>query len=318
VGQTAHKGKTYPGQHDAIIERSLWDAVQYSLSEQSPLRHSRTNIDQACLFTGILFDETGDRLSPTYAKKGHRRYRYYISKRLVTNPEYKENTWRLPALKLERTILSKIIRFLNDEQQWMRAVDLSKTTPEEYKRLRRKVIILEMQLHKKEADQIQKTVKQILKRITVQPANIDIVFNNGWYSDDGNDLLANKTKTEYELSLPFHIRRRGVESKITIGNENKSYQNPDQYLIEVVRRSNEWWQWLTSDAVNSVKAVAERASVDASDVTRYLPLAFLAPDIIEAIFDGKQPIDLNIEHIKKISPIPANWNEQRKILGFAN
>jgi site-specific DNA recombinase len=236
---------------------------------------------------------------------------------LVANPEYKENTWRLPALELERTILSEIITFLNDEHQWMKAVDLSKITPEVYKRLRRKVTLLENKLHKKETDLVHKTIKQLLKRITVQPGNIDIVFNSDWYSVDGNDLLANKTKTEYELSLPFHTRRRGVESKIVIGGKNKSHQYIDQNLIEAVRRSNEWWQWLTSGAVNSVKAVAERASVDASDVTRYLPLAFLAPDIVEAIVDGNQPIDLNIEHLKKLSPIPANWNKQRKVFGFA-
>ena len=59
-----------------------------------------------------------------------------------------------------------------------------------------------------------------------------------------------------------------------------------------------------------------RHAIDASDVTRFLPLAFLAPDIVEAILDGRQPVDLNVERLKKVSPIPADWNTQRWQLGF--
>ena len=83
VGQTAHKGKTYPGQHDAIIEKSTWDAAQTLLDDQAPARTSSTNTKQKSLLTGLAFDERGDRLSPTYARKAGRRYRYYISNRLM-------------------------------------------------------------------------------------------------------------------------------------------------------------------------------------------------------------------------------------------
>ena len=54
-----------------------------------------------------------------------------------------------------------------------------------------------------------------------------------------------------------------------------------------------------------------------SDVTRFLPFAFLAPDIVEKILDGRQPIELNVERLKKVGPIPADWNAQRRLLGFA-
>ena len=58
--------------------------------------------------------------------------------------------------------------------------------------------------------------------------------------------------------------------------------------------------------------------MDAADVTRLLPLAFLAPNIVETILDGRQPIDLNVEKIKKLSPIPADWNDQKLILGISD
>jgi hypothetical protein len=74
----------------------------------------------------------------------------------------------------------------------------------------------------------------------------------------------------------------------------------------------------TEESGWSIQKLARHASIDASDVTRFLPLAFLAPEIVEAILDGRQPIDLNVERLKKVSPIPADWNAQRRQLGFVD
>ena len=90
----------------------------------------------------------------------------------------------------------------------------------------------------------------------------------------------------------------------------------DQVLIEAVRRSFEWWRLLTEEEGWSIDKLAKHSSMDASNVTRYLPLAFLAPDIVEAIYIGTQPVDLNVERLKEIGPIPAEWAQQRRLLGF--
>ena len=57
--------------------------------------------------------------------------------------------------------------------------------------------------------------------------------------------------------------------------------------------------------------------MDEGDVSRFLPLAFLAPDIIEAILLGKQPIELTPEKLKRLRILPMSWEEQRIVLGFA-
>ena len=75
---------------------------------------------------------------------------------------------------------------------------------------------------------------------------------------------------------------------------------------------------LTEEEGWSIDKLAEHSSMDASNVTRYLPLAFLAPDIVEAICNGTQPIDLNVERLKKMGPIPADWAHQKRLLGFEN
>ena len=83
VGDVAHKGAAYPGQHHGVIERQIFDAVRRQLGGNAAARGAATNAMAPSLLTGLVYDETDDRLCPTHANKKGRRYRYYISKRLM-------------------------------------------------------------------------------------------------------------------------------------------------------------------------------------------------------------------------------------------
>ena len=93
AGEIAHKGKAYPGQHERIIAPDLWEAVQKRLNTNTRERQSPTNITGTFILTGKLFDETGDRLSPTSANSNGKRHRYYVSRRLLEDRRPLE--WRL-------------------------------------------------------------------------------------------------------------------------------------------------------------------------------------------------------------------------------
>jgi site-specific DNA recombinase len=83
IGRVSHKDTTYDGQHDGIIPQDLWDAVQRKLADNRANRTSRTNASHPSLLAGLLYDETGDRLTPTHANNHGKRYRFYISHRLT-------------------------------------------------------------------------------------------------------------------------------------------------------------------------------------------------------------------------------------------
>ena len=93
AGEIAHKGKVYPGQHERIIAPGLWEAVQKRLNTNTRERQSPANITGTFILTGKLFDETGDRLSPTSANSNGKRHRYYVSRRLLEDRRPLE--WRL-------------------------------------------------------------------------------------------------------------------------------------------------------------------------------------------------------------------------------
>ena len=73
---------------------------------------------------------------------------------------------------------------------------------------------------------------------------------------------------------------------------------------------------LVSGKAGTIRDIALRASLGESDISRFLPLAFLAPDIVEAIVAGKQPVDLTTEKLKRIRSLPHAWKDQRRLLGF--
>lgn len=111
AGRIRHKGKAFEGQHPAIIDPARWDALQERLSGGAvKARRSKQHRDPSPL-AGKNVDEAGDRLTPSHTKKGDKRYRYYISQKLVTGvtrADEKQRTWRIPALQLESAIATAV------------------------------------------------------------------------------------------------------------------------------------------------------------------------------------------------------------------
>jgi site-specific DNA recombinase len=102
-GEITHKGASYPGEHQGIVEEALFDQVQSILATNRTDRLSRSNQDQSPL-TGVLFDAEGECLAPTYALKKGVRYRYYVSRHLITGDKTEARGMRLPALGMTRLV----------------------------------------------------------------------------------------------------------------------------------------------------------------------------------------------------------------------
>lgn len=124
VGEVRHGRNNWPGQHEPIVERTLWDAVQKALSDQAPTIQKGKRAGRQSLLLGMLFDETGDRLTPSHALKNGQRYRYYISQRLMQARRKDETGWRLPADTLEATVRAALVDLLRDGRKVSEAIRL--------------------------------------------------------------------------------------------------------------------------------------------------------------------------------------------------
>ncbi len=85
--------------------------------------------------------------------------------------------------------------------------------------------------------------------------------------------------------------------------------------VGTLARAHHWSEELRTGVASSVGDLVTRHGVDQGDVSRSLPLAFLAPDIVEAILQGRQPVELTALRLKRIG-LPLSWVEQRRLLGF--
>ncbi|PPE78605.1 hypothetical protein C3941_17695 [Kaistia algarum] len=102
-GEIVHKDVSHPGQHDAIIDEALFNDVQQTLAINRVDRERSVNADEPSLLAGLLFDADRNRMTPTHASKKGVRYRYYVSKTLITprQPAPDDKRIRIPtALQL--------------------------------------------------------------------------------------------------------------------------------------------------------------------------------------------------------------------------
>jgi hypothetical protein len=105
---------------------------------------------------------------------------------------------------------------------------------------------------------------------------------------------------------------------LIVGNGRDSEPRPNDSLITLIVKAHRWLDQLTNGNASSITELAAGENEDRNEISRYLPLAFLAPDIVENILRGTQPVDLTVEKLRRIGSLPHQWDEQRSLLGFAD
>ena len=309
IGETTHKGASYPGEHDPIIDPDLWEAVQGQLGRNAVTRRNGTNATSPSLLTGLLRTADGLRLSPSHANKKGQRYRYYI-----TTPQDGEraSAWRLPAPALEAAVLEGICNYLCDRQ---RLVHLASSMPaREITPLFARAEAFAALLRAARPDTQREILLDILAGAVLAEDRIGIRLRTAALMAR-LDIAGTGTNDDIAIDLPVSIRRRGVETRLLIENA-AAPTRPDEKLVELVVQAHRWFDALKSGATASVHEISARDHINAGDVSRILPLAFLAPDIVEAILDGRQPTELTAARLKRMRDVPLDWQQQRAYLGF--
>ncbi|MEY9106493.1 site-specific DNA recombinase [Bradyrhizobium yuanmingense] len=112
LGEAVHKGTSYPGEHEAIIDRKLWDQVHAILKESPRKRANNSRAQTPALLKGLLFGPDGAAMSPTHTRKSGRLYRYYISQTAMKQGRSDCPVKLVPAAELERIIIDQVRRLL--------------------------------------------------------------------------------------------------------------------------------------------------------------------------------------------------------------
>jgi DNA invertase Pin-like site-specific DNA recombinase len=108
IGEAVHKGDSYPGEHDAIIDRAIWGRVHSILQESPRKRAARTRADTPALLKGLLYGPDGAAFSPTHTRKGGRLYRYYVSQTVLKHGTGSCPVGRVPAGEIEAAVIDQL------------------------------------------------------------------------------------------------------------------------------------------------------------------------------------------------------------------
>lgn len=128
--------------------------------------------------------------------------------------------------------------------------------------------------------------------------------------------LADAAPPTITRDLPLGLKRRGVEMRLVIGDARAPAAKADPILLKEVARAYRCFDAVLTGKLSSMAELASREAVDERYVRRLLPLAFLAPEIIEAIVKGAHPADLTAKKLIRRTALPLDWRIQKQVLGF--
>lgn len=111
------------------------------------------------------------------------------------------------------------------------------------------------------------------------------------------------------LHVPFRIVKRGGRKEMQLPKSAAQPRRTDSTLVKALARAFRWKRMLESGEFATIAELAEREGIAPSYMTRVLRLTLLAPDIVEAILDGKQGPVVVLSQV--LVPFPVKWMEQR-------
>lgn len=297
IGQIRHKDICHPGQHEALIDQTLWDQVQQHMAYNRKGSKTQSRRTERSLLTGKLFDVSGERLVPVHTKKQDRRYRYYISESLRNAPrDDAMSGWRLPARELEQTIEKATLTLLRNREVAAAAMHEAEVPAHQISEVLKALDTIDREV----------IIEDFIKRIELSSEGIQLTLSLASLLPD--------TPISMTHTLPTRMKRRGVEARLIIGDTGPARIDPT--MVRAIARARGWAEELLSRKVPNLATIASREGIDQGDLSRRMMLAFLAPDIVDAIIAGRQPADLTTQKLLRRTDLPLDWAEQKRVLGF--
>jgi hypothetical protein len=318
-GEIVHKDKRYPGQHDAIIDEETWVQVQQLLETNRAGTRYRKAAQHTSLLTGLLFDATGDRYVPSHTSRKQKRYRYYYQQPGDDKDAAQRHAaHRVPADQIEKLVRQSFLGFFMSSEQLIEAIG-QKLPAEQMRRLVAAARHIGNRLEKASAASWREELTSVLDRVTLGTGRMRVqISRNGLLAKLGVTTGSLDDRNEsWAFEVPYKLRNRGRQLKILPeGITQATSLEPDPTLLKLLRRAHAWKQQLETGPPETISDLAAANDVNASYFTRVLRIAYLAPDIIEAIIEGRQPPELTANKLARIKNLPIDWAGQRQALGF--
>jgi site-specific DNA recombinase len=290
VGEVVYRGEVYRGEHEPILEPSLFEAVQSKLAAHAVARRCRLRGSPA-LLAGRLFDIAGNCMNPTHTNKGGARYCYYVAQAtLQGKPQTAGSVTRVPAAEVEALVMAALRKRLNpngageqlsDSELVERHLERVTLTPNHF---------------------------ELRPRPSVEPAQTDHPNQKGSCARG----IAAVTTITVPWAGPAPAAGKGIMHVPAHNTPMKPSRR--ESLLMAIATARSWVEELASGRVGSSAVLARREGKAERHIRLLLPLAFLSPRIVSALLDGSAPANLTITALARA--LPWSWAEQERRLGL--
>jgi site-specific DNA recombinase len=253
-----------------IVTLDLWDEVQQSLSGHlGAARTKRTRQPSDALLAGKLYDDGGNRMSPTWARKGSKRWRYYVSQAALQGDKSKAGSiLRVPAADVE-TLVAEAVGSLSP--------DRAASQPD---------------------------VRNLIDRVVIGRAAVQIHLSEVAEGTDNARILT----LPWKRPSPYRKREilQGANDAKTYARPMPA--NTRAILIEALRDAHRWLDELLSDPCQTLESLASREGKTERSIRMTLSLAFLAPEIVKAAAEGRLPRGFGLKRLVDLPMAwPDQW-----------
>lgn len=312
LGEVRHRGASYAGEHEAIVPREVWDAVQQTLAENLRRRDRGEGVKSPSLLTGLVVDEQGARLVPSHTQRRQRRYRYYISQ---TPDGTSKGGLRIPAHDLEEGVWGRLRTFLSCPGEVLNALGDVQGRQAQVLQAAQKMI---RDWESGTASVRREELRGLLQQVVVSSSGLVIqVKAEALRSRLGlGDTPEEGSPALITLETASRLKRGGRGLRFVIPGPGGAWgeDHLDRPLIQTVAKARAWYEQLVSGQAKTREEIGRMHGISGQQVARLLPCAWLAPDIVEAILEGRQPKGLTVKRL--LEKFPLDWVEQRRVLGF--
>jgi DNA invertase Pin-like site-specific DNA recombinase len=324
-GEIVHRDQHYPGEHEPIIEETLWQEVQAKLALNAVERSTGEKTANPSLLAGLLYDGQGHRMTPSHAVKNGMRYRYYVSQPLIGKTrEASPEGLRIAAAEIEGLVLSGIGELIADPGRLAEAVASYIDTAGEQQRMLQRAAGIAMTWADLSAKKLLAIVPKLVQRITVAE-RVDIEISGrglcALLSGEPGGTEPAGTEDDHLLRLTFPARlcRIGQGKRLVIGAAARPGipGKPDPKLTKLLVRAHRLKEKLRGKPGARITNLAMTEKLSPSYVAMLLRLTFLAPDITRAILEGRHPGGFTAQQLVTHAALPLAWPDQREALGFA-
>ena len=309
-GSAVHKGTAYPGEHAAIIDQELWDKVHAILAENARTRSANTRAQTPALLKGLIFGPTGAAMSPTHTRKGNRLYRYYVSQDVLKRRAGRCPVGRVPAAEIEAAVVDQLRGTSRQPEiivgTWRGGAGRAGRH------------------HRGRGAGGAAAARPAVGRAVPGRAGADCPAPGGARGDRSHrcrhpvaaggaresgpgpgrpaaerfEVGRVTTATSITVHVPLTIRhrpgRRTVVTPEGTPGVAASLTRADPGLVKALARAFRWKRMLEEGRCSSISEIASTEKIDRGYVGSILRLTLLAPDIVEAILDGRQPERLGL------------------------